>query len=201
SCRLALAPASGVPVRGTTELMFTATVEVLGMGHAPSLTWSSKFTGVLLMSPVQQMVTTNGLVPLTLTVEPGSSEAACEVRESTSATSLSWKSMVKQKGAPLQVSMALLPMMMAAPLGGSPGPPGPVSSSVPDNTGGSLVHAMAIIMMSRMTVPISTPLASYWLISTTNTYLPMSGGMNCSCPVTGSRMVPVTGTPGLYPPW
>ena len=80
----AFVPAFGLPAVGSTEVMFTAIVVLFTIGQAPSFTLNSTFTGLWVMSPVQQTVIVIGFVPVTETVEPGSRAAAWEVIASTS---------------------------------------------------------------------------------------------------------------------
>ena len=151
------------------------------------------------MSPVQQTVTMDGFVPVMLTVDPGIRVAAWEEMASTSAASWSSKPMLKQTGIPSHTSMALTPVSRTLGPGGSPGPAGPVSCAGPCGAGAEPVHAMETNMMSRMTEPMSTPLASYWSTCTTNTYLPIAGGVKVNWPVVALSMVPGTGWAGLNP--
>ncbi len=191
---LASTPASGCPPTGFTDVMVTPTVEVLITGQAPSFTCMSRFTGLWATSPAQHTVTVIGLAPATDTVEPGKSVAACEEMASTSPASGSENTSSKQNGAPLHTSMVLFPMNSTPAVG-------PDSAANPCTTGGTLVHGRAMSMMSRITEPMNTPLASYWSTCTTNTYFPMAPGVNEICPEKGSMVVPGTGTVPLNPAW
>ena len=80
------------------------------MGHAPSSAWMSTFTGELLMSAVQHIVATAGLVPVMENVLPGNSVAAWDTTCSVVAGSISVKVTSTHTLAPSQISMLFDPV-------------------------------------------------------------------------------------------
>ncbi|MBV6406065.1 MAG: hypothetical protein GFGODING_02850 [Flavobacteriales bacterium] len=128
------------------------------MGQLPSRASTYTFTGVLPMSPVQHRVAVAGLVPLTVKVAPGSRARALEVRVSTVPASTSVNTTSTQNDSPSHTSMVL-------PLNNRPA----VLFTSPPVVGALPVQFITTNIWSRITEPISTPLASNSCTSTATT--------------------------------